>query len=539
VSGFIASPSLTAHAARLKARRVAEIADAESDRSEAFGFTLGPLHADFSRQKLDREALAGLISAASEAGFEAWRARLFAGEPVNATEGRPALHMAWRAADTARFTAYGEDVMSAVAPERDRMSALAEDIRAGRITGATGRPLRHILHLGIGGSDLGPRLVYEALKHHRDPQITLRLAANIDPAELNDALEGLDPETTLVIIVSKSFSTQETLANARAARAWLAQHLQDDAAADQHLAAVSAAPEKARGCGVPQERIFGFQDWVGGRYSLWSSVGLSLEIALAPGAFAALRAGAAAMDDHFLNAPAAQNLPLIKALTDVWNAEALGYPSRCVAPYTTRLRLLPNFLQQLEMESNGKRVGADGAESASIHPVVWGAEGSNAQHAFFQQLHQGVQGAPVDFIAPIASHEAREDMHRALLANCLAQGEALMRGRDADAVAQEMRAAGASEEEIARLTPHRICPGGRPSMTILLDDLTPDALGHLLALFEHKTAAQGFLMGVNSFDQFGVELGKTLASRTLPVLGGEAEDGVDAITADLIRRIRR
>ena len=528
-----------AAADRLSKTTLAALADSDEGRFGAFSHTLDGLLIDFSRQKLDAGALEALTGFAKARGFEDFRTRLFAGEAVNATEGRPALHMAWRADGGAEYPAAGPDIAKSVAEERARMRALADGIRSGEITGARGRPIRQVLHLGIGGSDLGPRLVYDALKHERDPLMTLRFAANIDPAELNDALEGLDPETTLVVIVSKSFTTPETLTNARHARFWLEQGLGDAEAAKAQLAAVSANPEKAQEFGVPADRIFGFQDWVGGRYSLWSSVSLSLEIALEAGAMDALRAGAAAMDAHFRDAPLDENIPLLKALTDLWNARALGYPTRCVAPYSTRLRLLPGFLQQLEMESNGKGVALDGSPVAASSPVVWGAEGTNAQHAFFQQLHQGPQGAPVDFMAVKESREARDDMHRALLANCIAQGEALMRGRSAEAVRAEMQAGGADEAEIARLAPHRVCPGDRPSTTFILDRLNARTLGLLLALFEHKTAAEGALTGVNSFDQYGVELGKTLARRALPAIEGETDQGVDATSAALIAHLRR
>ncbi len=526
-------------AADLAGQSLCALADADPGRTRHFVHELNGLRADFSRQKLDAASLSALVSAAEGAGFDAWRKRFFAGDAVNATEARPALHMAWRAREEDGYAALGEPVGKAVAAERARIKALAREIRKGVRTGATGRPIRHILHLGIGGSDLGPRLIHEALKAHRDPQMTLRFAANIDPAELNDALEGLDPETTLVIAVSKSFTTQETMANAAHAKAWLAQHLQSEDAVKHHLAAVTAAPDKAVGFGVSRDLIFGFQDWVGGRYSLWSSVALSLEIALEDGAMDALRDGARAMDAHFRDAPAAQNLPLLKALIDFFNLAGLGYPTRCIVPYSTRLKLLPNFLQQLEMESNGKSVTPDGEANSFPRAVVWGAEGANAQHAFFQQLHQGPQGTPVDFIAVKESLEARPGMHAALLANCIAQGEALMRGRTAEEAADEMRAAGLSEDEAARLAPHRVCPGNRPSTTIVLDRLDPYRLGLLLALYEHKTATEGALTAVNSFDQFGVELGKTLATRTLPALEGGETGGLDAISAALIEYLRR
>ncbi len=522
---------LAAEAKRLSARSIADLFADDSARFDEFTWSLDGLTLDLSKQRLDGAALESLAAFAAGRGLEDWRTRFFAGEDVNATEGRPALHMALRARPED-----GLPFADEVAAERSRQAAFAQAVKSGDKRGSTGRRLRHIVHLGIGGSDLGPRLVHAALKRFCDPQIDVRFAANIDPADINDALEGLDPEATLVVVVSKSFSTEETLQNALAARAWLAEHLQDASAAGRHVVAITARPDRAQEFGVAEDAVFGFEDWVGGRYSLWSAVGLSLQIALEDGAWEAMLDGARAMDRHFAEAPLKENLPVLKALTDLLNAQGFGYATRCVAPYASRLGLLPAFLQQLEMESLGKHAGLDGGLAAGSHPVVWGEPGTNAQHAFFQQIHQGHFIIPVDFIAPVEGGEARPDMQTRLLANCVAQSEALMRGRSLEDVRAEMAAAGEDEAEIARIAPHRVCPGDRPSTTILLERLDPARLGLLLALYEHKTAVEGALRGINTFDQFGVELGKQLAGGTLPALKGEG--AADPASAGLVAAIR-
>ena len=516
-------------AQRLSTTRIDALFAADSGRFQSFSFALDGLRLDLSKQRLDTSAVSALAQFAAERGLDEWRTRFFAGESVNMTEGRPALHMALRARpeDGLPFAAQ-------VAGDRARQAEFARAVKSGAMRGSTGRRLRHIVHLGIGGSDLGPRLAYAALKNFRDPQITLRFAANIDPAEINDALEGLDPEATLVIVVSKSFTTEETLENAKVARAWLTQHLQSEAAAGGHIVAVTAKPDRAQAFGVTPRAIFGFDDWVGGRYSIWSAVGLSLQISLQDDAWDALLDGARAMDVHFRETEFSKNLPVLKALSDLLNAQGFGYPTRCVAPYSSRLGLLPSFLQQLEMESLGKRAGLDGGLAAGTHPVVWGEPGTNAQHAFFQQLHQGHDVIPVDFIAVANGGEARPEMETRLLANCVAQSEALVRGRSETDIRAEMAGAGAAE--IDCIAPHRACAGDRPSTTILLDSLDPPRLGLLLALYEHKTAVEGVLRGINAFDQFGVELGKTLAGQTLPALKGEASP--DPASIGLVEALR-
>jgi len=510
--------ALTRAAEAAAARPIASLFEAEPDRLARLTLEAAGLVLDLAKQPWDEAGLAAALDLARAAGIEAARDRLFAGEIVNASEQRPALHMALRAPDGADFRAAGRPVSREVEAARARMRAFVEAVRSGRKTGATGKPFRAVVHIGIGGSDLGPRLVWEALKPLA-PQIDLRFVANVDPNELAQALTGLDPAETLVVTVSKTFTTLETLTNAEAARAWLRDAL--GPASDAHLVAVSAAPDKARAFGAPDDQVFGFWDWVGGRYSLWSAVGLSCAVALGYEVFERLHAGAAAMDAHFQAAPLERNAPVMLALAHVFNRNGLGRPVRAVVPYAQRLRLLAPFLQQLEMESNGKQVTADGRPAPQpTAAAVFGEAGTNGQHAFFQLLHQGTEVIPVDIVAVAEGSEGDPAAQRKLLANAIAQAEALMVGRP-------------MPED-----PQRRFPGNRPTSFLLLEALTPEALGALIALYEHKTFVEGVLWGINSFDQWGVELGKTLAARILEDLEGRADHPHDPSTRALIARLK-
>ena len=486
-------------------RPIASLFEAEPDRLQRLTVEAAGLTLDLSKQPWDRAAFDAAIGLAKAAHVEVARGRLFAGEAVNVTEDRAVLHPALRAPDGADFKARGEPVSRAVEEGRAKMRDFVAEVRAS--------PIKTILHIGIGGSDLGPRLVWEALKLLQ-PDIDLRFVANVDGAEFAQATADLDPATTLAIAVSKTFTTQETMANARAAREWLGGKGQ--------FAAVSANVAEAVKFGVPEDRVFAFWDWVGGRYSVWSAVGLSCAIALGWEAFEGFLAGAAEMDAHFTSAPLEKNAPVLLALAHVLNRNGLGRPVRAVVPYAQRLRLLPAFLQQLEMESNGKSVDLDGAPVArATAAAVFGEVGANGQHAFFQLLHQGTDIIPVDFIALAHADEGPAGMHEMLLANCLAQAEALMVGQP-DAP-----------------QPWRVFEGNRPSSMILLDRLTPQTLGALIALYEHKTFVEGVLWHINSFDQFGVELGKKLATGILAELTGGPAHPHDPSTAALIKKLRR
>ncbi len=528
--------ALYAAAERTRARRIVSLFDQEPERLHSLSIAAAGLEIDLSKQPWSLDDFSEALNLARASGVEAARERLFEGEAVNASEARAALHMALRAPKGAQFKAQGEPVSAEVEGVLARMRTFAETVRSGERKGATGRPFRSILHIGIGGSDFGPRLVWEALRPLH-PSIELRFAANVDPAEIAQALVGLDPAETLVVVVSKTFTTQETMTNAETARAWLRDALGQGA--DAHLVAVSTALDKTRAFGVQDDQVFGFWDWVGGRYSVWSAVGLSCLVALGPDVFDRLLGGGAAMDAHFRTAPLEVNAPVLLALAHVFNRNGLDRPTRAVVPYAQRLRLLPNFLQQLEMESNGKRVTSEGQPvQHGTAASVFGDAGSNVQHAFFQLLHQGTDVVPIDIIAVRHGSEGDPAAQTKLLANAIAQAEALMVGRTEAEVREELSAKGMPDAEIATLAPQRTFPGERPSAFILLDRLTPEALGALIALYEHKTFVEGVLWGINSFDQWGVELGKTLASRVLTELEGGVPGRHDPSTTALIAKLK-
>jgi glucose-6-phosphate isomerase len=526
-----------AEADKARGLHIVDLFAKEPDRLSRLSLDAAGLFIDLSKQSWTQGALDASLALAKASGIEPARARLFAGEVVNPSEGRAVLHTALRAPDGADFKAVGEPVSAQVEAGRARMKALADDVRSGRALGATGKRFTTLLHIGIGGSDLGPRLVWEALKP-LSPVIDLRFTANVDGNEIAQALSGLDPETTLVVAVSKTFTTLETLANAEAARDWLRARLGEEGAR-KHFAAVSAAPDKAVAFGVDAERVFAFWDWVGGRFSIWSAVGLSCAIALGYEAFAGFLAGAAAMDDHFVSAPLEKNAPVLLALAHLFNRNGLDRRARAVVPYAQRLRLLPAFLQQLEMESNGKQVRTTGQHiDRATATAVFGDAGTNGQHAFFQLLHQGADIIPVDLIGMAKTDEGPEGMHAKLLANLIAQAEALMIGRSEADVRAELTAKSMSPGEIDVLAPQRTFPGDRPTALILAEALTPQAIGAIIALYEHKTFVEGVIWGINSFDQWGVELGKTLAVRILGELEGGTRGAHDPSTNALVDRLK-
>jgi len=525
-----------AAAERGAAVRIADLFASEPDRLSRLTLDAAGLELDLSKQAFTTAALDVCLDLARAADVEGARARLFEGFAVNTSEHRAVLHPALRAPDGATYLAQGEPVSAEVEAGRARMKALADGIASGDIRGATGERFKTIVHIGIGGSDLGPRLVWEALRPLGGP-MELRFAANVDGQEIEAALYGLDPASTLVMVVSKTFTTLETLANAEAARAWLQASL-GEAGAAEHFAAVSAAPDKAVAFGMAPDKVFAFWDWVGGRFSIWSAVGLSCAIALGFDRFQGFLDGAAAMDAHFTSAPLDRNAPVLMALAQIFNRNGLGRGIRAVVPYAQRLRLLPAFLQQLEMESNGKRVTRNGTPVLrATAPSVFGDAGTNGQHAFFQLLHQGTDIIPVDLVL-VEKGEGPHGMQAKLLANGIAQAEALMIGRAEAEVRAELTAKGVDPAEIETLAPQRTFPGNRPTTTILAPELTPEALGALIALYEHKTFVEGVIWGINSFDQWGVELGKTLAVRILGELDGGDALAHDPSTRALIDRLK-
>lgn len=512
--------AIDAAAARLRQIRITDLFD--DQRIARFTIAAPHLTLDLTRERLDAAALDALSGLSAAMQVRDWFAAMAEGAAVNMTEARAAQHMNLRPAAASQ------------AAER----AFADKFRSGALQGATGARLRHIVHLGIGGSDLGPRLLLDALQAWRAPGISVRFAANIDGADITDALAGLDPRETLVIVVSKTFTTQETMANAAAARAWLAADV-GEAGIGAHLAAVSAALALAQAWGVPADRVFGFADTIGGRYSLWSAVSLSVRCALVAGALEGLAAGAAAMDRHVLDTPFGANAPMLSAAAHLFNRAGLGAASYACIPYARRLALLPFFLQQLEMESNGKRVDREGAAIARpAAGVTWGEVGANAQHSFFQLLHQGKDPVPVEFILCARGAPEPAGQQSLLNANLLAQAEALLVGKTEAQAQAELIASGLSPDAAGHLAPHKTFPGDRPSTIIGLEALTPESLGALIAFYEHRTAAQAWMMGVNPFDQWGVELGKALAKTVSVALAQGDVAGLHPATAAWVARLK-
>ncbi|AGT07950.1 glucose-6-phosphate isomerase [Paracoccus aminophilus] len=526
--------------AKLEAHRQAQgdlRIEALLDETRARDYTTSAdgLSFDWSKTTIDAEARALLLALA--APVAARRAAMFAGERINETEDRAVLHTALRDLDQSLILD-GQDVMAEVRKTHDRMARFAEQLRDGRFRGQGGK-ITDVVNIGIGGSDLGPAMAVRALApYHDGPRV--HFVSNVDGADIADTLAVLDPETTLVIVASKTFTTIETMTNAETARRWMAHKVATPA--DQ-FAALSSAEGKTSEWGIDATRVFGFEDWVGGRYSVWGPIGLSLMIAIGPANFDAFLAGGAAMDRHFREAAPEDNLPVLLALTGIWHHQICGYATRAVLPYDNRLARLPAYLQQLEMESNGKGVAMDGTSlTRPSGPVVWGEPGTNGQHAFYQLIHQGTAIVPCEFILAARGHEADlAHHHRLLVANCLAQSEALMRGRDLDTARALMRAKGYEGAALDRQARHRVFPGNRPSTTLLIPELTPFTLGQIVALYEHRVFTEGVILGINSFDQWGVELGKELALKVEPLLEGQDMPGHDASTrhlAELVRDLR-
>ncbi len=535
---------LASLAARPNGRRITPLFAADPERARKFSLSLDDLTLDFSKSAIDAETLEALFALAQAADLEGFRRRLFAGEMVNVTEHRAAMHMALRSPPDAGLKAAlpggVEDASKLAAAERDRMRRFVTAVHEGSLRGATGERLTTVVNIGIGGSDLGPRVATEALTIGRsDARMEARFLSNVDGHAFQAVIQGLDPARTLFLVASKTFTTLETITNARAARAWIAQTL-GEAAVGSHFAALSTNLKAVGEFGISPERTFGFRDWVGGRYSLWSPVGLVIALAVGWDKFQALLDGAWAMDCHFRDAPLRQNLPVLLGLVGVWNVNALGCATHCVLAYDDRLRRLPAHFQQLEMESNGKHVTLEGKPTGwDTCPILFGEPGTNAQHSFMQLVHQGTRVVPVDFILAANPDHNRVEAHRALAANAFAQAEALLRGRSEAEIRAEMKAKGVPQAEIDAVAPHRVCEGERPSNTILFGRLDPFSLGRLIALYEHKVAVQGCIWEIDSFDQWGVELGKELAGSILPELEPGVVPGAhDSSTTGLIARFR-
>jgi glucose-6-phosphate isomerase len=526
--------ALTAHYEVTRGIHLRELFAKDPKRGERLVAEAAGLYLDYSKQRVTDETLHLLLDLARACGVRERIDAMFAGEKINLTERRAALHVALRAPRSARIVVDGEDVVPRVHAVLDRMADFAGRVRGGTWTGFTGRPIKNVVNIGIGGSDLGPVMATEALRWYRDPRLTLRFVSNVDGADFVASTRGLEPAETLFVVSSKTFTTTETLTNARTARAWCVSALGDERAVAKHFVAVSTAEAEVRRFGIDPTNMFEFWDWVGGRYSLWSAIGLSVMIAIGPERFRELLAGAHTMDEHFRGAPFERNLPVLMALLGIWYDDFFGAETQAILPYSHDLGRFPAYLQQLDMESNGKRVDLEGrAVDYQTGPIVWGQPGTNGQHAYFQLIHQGTKLIPCDFIGFLRPLDEVAEHHPLLVANLFAQTEALAFGKTAAEVAAE----GVPAFQI----PHRTFEGNRPTSTILAERLTPVVLGALVALYEHKVFVQGAIWRINSFDQWGVELGKALATRIAPELISRNEPRLthDSSTNALIRRFRR
>ncbi len=526
---------LKATAAETNATDIRAAFASDAGRFQRFSTTLGDLLFDYSKCAVNDRVLDGLEALAKAAKVEEKRDAMFRGDIINITEERAVLHTALRNRGNRPILVDGKDVMPDVNGVLAAMGAFADGIRSGALKGATGKKITDVINIGIGGSDLGPVMATLALApFHDGPR--LHFVSNIDGAHIADTLKLVDPETSLFIIASKTFTTIETMTNAATARAFIAGKL-GEAAVGYHFAAVSTALDKVAAFGIDEARVFGFWDWVGGRYSIWSAIGLPLMIAVGKENFGRFLDGGHAIDEHFRTAPIRQNIPVLLGLLGFYHRNVLGYPSRAILPYDQRLSRFPAYLQQLDMESNGKAVTLDSTPvDYSTGPVVWGEPGTNGQHAFYQLIHQGTDIIPAEFMIAANGHEKDlRHQHELLIANCLAQSEALMKGRTLAEAKAQLTAKGMAEAKADKIAPHRVFTGNRPSLTIVYDQLDPFALGRLIALYEHRVFVEGALFNINSFDQWGVELGKELATGLLPVVEGkESAAGHDSSTAGLV-----
>jgi glucose-6-phosphate isomerase len=512
--------ALAAHRDGMRTTQMRALFAADPARAKRFTRTLGPLYVDFSKNRLTAETLKLLVALAERADVPAARDRMFAGERVNTTENRAVLHVALRRPKEKPLAVDGHDVMPAVHGVLDKMRRFTERVRSGDWRGHTGRRITDIVNIGIGGSDLGPVMVTEALKPYWQEGLKPHFVSNVDGTHIAETLKAVPPASTLFIIASKTFTTQETLTNAHSARAWLVRELGAEAAVAKHFVAVSTAAAEVAKFGIDTANMFEFWDWVGGRYSLWSAIGLPIATMIGMERFAELLAGAHEMDEHFCAAPLVDNIPVILGLLGIWYANFFGAETHAILPYDQYLHRFAAYLQQGDMESNGKGVTKSGVSITdySTGPVIWGEPGTNGQHAFYQLIHQGTRLIPADFIAPARTHNRLGEHHRILLANFLAQPEALMLGKTPAEAAAELERAGMDAARVAALVPHKTFTGNRPTNSIVVDELTPRTLGMLVAMYEHKIFVQGTIWEVNSYDQWGVELGKQLANRILPEL---------------------
>ncbi len=544
MSALTASPAwkaLQAHHAQLKDVQMRDLFAGDAGRFDRFSLAFEEIFLDYSKNRISDETLALLVALAEEAGVPAWRERMFNGDKINFTEDRAVLHTALRNRSGRPVMVDGVDVMPAVRDVLDHMGRFSESVRSGEWRGYSGEIIRDIVNIGIGGSDLGPVMVTEALRPYAHDRLHVHFVSNVDATQLVETLRHLNPETTLFIVASKTFTTQETLTNAHSARRWFLDKAGDEKAIARHFVAVSTNQAEVEAFGIDAANMFGFWDWVGGRYSLWGAIGLPIMLSIGSDRFIELLTGAHAMDEHFRNAPLAENMPVIMALLGVWYINFFDAETHAILPYDQYLHRFPAYFQQGDMESNGKRVRRDGElVDYDTGPVIWGEPGTNGQHAFYQLIHQGSRLVPADFLAPLQSQNPLGHHHEILLSNCFAQTEALMKGKTEAEARDELILAGFEGEALESLLPHKLFPGNRPTNTLLFRKLTPHTLGSLIALYEHKIFVQGVIWGINSFDQWGVELGKQLAQAIQPELLNDAPvSSHDASTNGLINHYKR
>jgi glucose-6-phosphate isomerase len=513
----------------------------DDGRFARFSLRLGDLLVDYSKNRITDETMTLLRALAREAGVEAMRDRMFAGEPINLTEGRAVLHVALRNRANRPTLVDGKDVMPEVNAALAHMRSFSDAVRSGAWTGYTGKPIRSVVNIGIGGSDLGPVMVTEALRPYMRPDLEAHFVSNVDGSHIAEALKRVDPETTLFLVASKTFTTQETMTNAHTARRWFLEHAKDDKHVAKHFAALSTNTKAVSAFGIDPANMFVFWDWVGGRYSLWSSIGLSIALAIGFEHFQALLEGGFEMDEHFRTAPLEQSLPVTLALLGVWYNDFFGAATQAILPYDQYLHRFPAYFQQGDMESNGKGVTREGRRvDYQTGPVIWGEPGTNGQHAFYQLIHQGTKLIPCDFLASVETHNPLGQHHELLLANFFAQPEALMKGLDESEARRDLTAQGLSGERLEALLPHKVFLGNRPTNSLLYQKLDPRTLGRLIALYEHKIFVQGVIWNVNSFDQWGVELGKKLAGAIVPELSAPGDVTThDSSTRGLINEYKR
>jgi len=527
--------ALEAHQKIMAQRHMRELFEKDPQRFEKFSLHLNGILLDYSKNLITEETVQHLLALAEQAGVKRWVERMFSGEKINTSENRAVLHTALRNPSQKPLNLDGKNIMREVQRNLEHMRRFSDAVRSGNAKGHSGKPFTDVVNIGIGGSYLGPLMASEALKPYGSPSLRLHFVSNVDGTHLAETIKPLNPETTLFIIASKSFATQETLLNANSARQWLLAHLPSEAVA-KHFAAISASPEEAVKFGIPVNHVFEMWDWVGGRYSLWSAIGLPVAISIGMDNFNELLAGANLMDEHFLSAPLARNMPVILALLGIWYNNFFGAETYAVLPYDQYLRYLPVYLQQLEMESNGKRVNRAGEPvDYATAPVIWGEAGTNGQHTFYQLMYQGTRLIPADFLAACETHNPLNEHHAVLLSHFFAQSEALMQGRTESEIKADIGAQGVTGEKSEQWAKHETFPGNQPSNSILFKKLDPKTLGSLIALYEHKVFVEGVIWNINSFDQWGVEVGKRLAARIRSELSSSGTTGShDASTNGLI-----